>query len=69
MEDLKVGDVLKSFNGSEYTVADVREEHLSATEIGKVALVVDRATTAIYWIPFSWFNENKFKVVSGGLNG
>ncbi len=69
MENLKVGDVLKSYNGKEYAVADVKEEQKTATETEKIAIVVDKATKAIYWIPFSWFNENKFKVVSGGLNG
>lgn len=64
MENLKVGAVLKSLvNGKTFTIADVKEERLSADEIGKVALVVDKETTAIYWIPFSRFVESKFEVV------
>ncbi len=64
MLDLQKGYTLKSLvNGKEFTVADVREERLSAEEIGKVAIVVDKETTALYFIPFSRFVESKFEVI------
>lgn len=67
MLNLQKGNKLKSLvNVKTFTIADVKEERLSAEEIGKVAIVVDDETTSLYFIPFSRFVESKFEVIKWG---